>query len=113
MPKRKKYTMTSRTRLFIQKIPYGASIDRIIPFSNELTKTAKNFDGFIDSNSYWPANSVDNILFTFTTWRSSNDWENWYNSLERKDIFAKHNIQFTTKITPLITKKDPNDDFLL
>ena len=36
------------------------------------------------TNSYWPANSVDNILFTFTTWRSSNDWENWYNSLERK-----------------------------
>lgn len=62
-------------------------------YNNHLTKTVKDFNGFINSESYYNSDiceinnkNIDSIL-TLSEWKSFRDWNNWYYSSERNEIY--------------------------
>ena len=90
---------------------------RLIDFSNNLTNTARKFDGFIKSESFWnyKFNSCEPTnLLTFSEWCSETEWNKWLYSYERDYIFNKHNVYNILDIQhSILTKTNSNQLFLL
>ena len=95
------------------------SRNNFIDYTNILSETAKNHSGFISSTSYWknPLESYtdQNIeIVSISEWKSLQDWENWYNSENRKEINNKYNkIIKEEKFNVLLKKTHLDDIFLL
>jgi alpha-L-arabinofuranosidase len=87
---------------------------RLVSYTNTLTREAKIFPGFIKSQKYWKAGSVDTLI-TLSDWDSVSEWNNWFRSEKREDIadfFVNHDIT-TETYTILVPKKPANKNFLL
>ena len=87
----------SSIRVIITKIPNQISkykidnthINNYRNLQNSITTSASQFPGFIESQSYWKTNnSFESIypIINSSLWSNENDWNFWYNSLERKQI---------------------------
>ena len=91
---------------------------KFVNYSNKLTEVARNFRGFISSNSY----VVDKInpeykgnikIITISEWKDKECWENWYNSGERQKISNEFNNLKRKEAFQRLFKKSINDTFLL
>lgn len=86
----------NRACVLITKIPRKTSVNFncLVEYQNDLTTAARNFKGYINSNSYWKQED-DSILYSSLTyntlcnishWETTKDWNNWYNSKIRSEI---------------------------
>ena len=90
-------------RIICKKIPNiinnpGKQIKLLTSFydyNDELTNNVKKFNGFISSESYYNSNiceysnnNIDSIL-TLSHWKSHINWNEWFNSKERQNIYNK------------------------
>jgi len=103
--------MSMSAKILIQKIFVPKSslstfpvIDYICKYSNLLTDTASKFKGYKNSQSYWDLTNPNKII-TITNWNNSNDWNNWFNSTERKDVNTTFNdVDININVSHLMPK---------
>ena len=78
---------------------------KLVSYTDNLTREAKLFPGFIKSQKYWKAGSV-NTLITLSDWDNITVWNDWFRSEKREDIvdfFVNHDI-IIDRHTILISK---------
>ena len=92
---------------------------RLLEYTNSLSDLAKNYPGFITTNSYWK-NSLDyskdnyNLeLISISEWNTMNDWNNWFTSDDRYRIHMKYQNIIGREEFNILNKKEINDDTFL
>lgn len=85
-------------------------------YTNSLTKSAHNFDGFIKSESYMEKefSYKNQLIVTISDWDNEKSWNIWKNSEIRNNIYNdyKNNIIFEDFMI-FVKNKDKNNTFLL
>lgn len=85
-------------------------------YTNSLTKSAHNFNGFIKSESYMEKDFFyeNQLIVTISDWDDKKSWELWKNSDIRNNIYKdyKNNI-ILENFMIFIKNKDKNNTFLL
>ena len=105
-------------KILIKKTPIrnNNNLNLLINYQSELTKSAKNHNGYINSESYFAYTYDDNLspIYNFSNWKNHNSWLNWLNSNERKIIYNKYNhIIKNEKFYILCNRKEIDDDIFL
>ena len=101
-------TITTNTQL-----TYTPIIDSIGKYSNALTHQAKKSKGYIHSQSYWDLTNSNRII-TLSYWDDINDWNNWQESENRKNIHTRFDyLEIDATISHLIPKILYKDTALL
>ncbi len=59
--------------------------EELIPLLTQLRIRAKDQPGYISSETLRSLNNPEDYL-VFSKWESVEDWEEWFNSKERRDI---------------------------
>tara|TARA_B100000989_G_C19414830_1_gene415979 strand:+ start:442 stop:780 length:339 start_codon:yes stop_codon:yes gene_type:complete len=93
--------------------------NRFINYTNSLSQAAKQQPGFISSNSYFKGNLNNEeqnslTMVTISEWTSSDDWEQWFQSSERKSISHQYQgIIKEERFHRIFKRKEIEDIFLL
>lgn len=88
-------------------------------YTNALSQAAKKQTGFMSSNSYFKdsikASTQHKLtMVTISEWYSSDDWEQWFQSQERKSIRNQYqDIIAEEHFYRVFKKKEIEDVFLL
>jgi len=64
------------------------SPEELFPFLKELRIRAKDQPGYISSETLRSLNNPEDYL-VFSKWETVEDWEEWFNSKERRNIQGK------------------------
>lgn len=93
---------------------------RFTEYTNSLSEFAKKSPGFVSSNSYWETQieSTDNPeesikIISISEWKTLNDWNKWYQSMEREKIHTQYKDIIDSETFFLLNKKAPTDDIFL
>ena len=85
-------------------------------YTNSLTKSAHDFDGFIKSESYMEKefSYKNQLIVTISDWDNEKSWNLWKNSEIRNNIYNdyKNNIIYEDFMI-FVKNKDKNNTFLL
>ena len=94
-------------------------IDHICSYSNIITNKASSYPGFVDTQSYWDLGghfmstksdnitniTVDNKIITISEWKTIENWFNWFDSEDRKNINKKYDfLDIKTQTSHLFPK---------
>jgi hypothetical protein len=99
---------------------YGVFHIKLNDYVNNLYETAKNQPGFIKSNSYWEfeinhtganCNSIETL--SISEWKSIKDWDNWYTSKERLNIYNNYKDLDRTEKFSILKKRTLIDNVFL
>lgn len=109
----------NRLVVLCKKIPdKNLCVNKIVSFSNDLSKTAKKFDGFITTNSYWQRErsvkydlEYTNNLYTISNWEDIIYWDKWWDSDERISVCQKHNLKIDSEV--IFLNKTIDLDYLI
>ena len=90
----------------------------MLEYTNSLTEKAKYQKGFVNSNSYWKnslafSHNINIELITISEWKTLEDWNNWYLSKERYEIYRKYSNIIAKEHFDYLTQKNINDDIFL
>lgn len=99
---------------------------KFINYSNQLTDVATKSKGFISSNSYFVDNldqcnkntdynkNTDTIkIITISEWNNNEDWCNWKQSQERKNVSNYFKDMERTEKFKILYTRNNNNIFLL
>jgi len=95
---------------------WDASHMQLNEYVNTLSEIAKNQPGFIKSNSYWEfeidkGNSIETV--SISEWKNIKDWNNWYTSKERLDIYNNYKDLDRTEKFSILKKRTITDNIFL
>lgn len=93
--------------------------NKFINYTNTLPQAAKQQPEFMSSNSHFkeelnPEQQDTLTMVTISKWTSSDDWEQWYQSIERNSIsYQYQDIIAEEKFHRIFKRKEIGDIFLL
>ena len=114
----------NRISVLVKKTPKlnNSFIYHYIDYQKELTYAAKEFPGFIKTESYtinelFDENNVnyDNVkkIINISTWTNVDFWNNWYYSNKRNEIKKKYDNTIKSEEITILKNKDYFDDTFL
>ncbi|MBU0768427.1 MAG: antibiotic biosynthesis monooxygenase [Proteobacteria bacterium] len=75
-------------KIFIKRIVPEEKAKEVIPFFREIRSLATNHSGYISGETLRSMDRPD-LFLVISTWHSSEDWEKWIASEDRKEIQDK------------------------
>ena len=111
----------SKIRILSEKILLNKHCSiKFINYSNQLTDVATKSNGFISSTSYFVDNldqynkTTDKIkIITISEWNNNEDWCNWKQSQERKNVSNYFKDMKRTEKFKILYTRNNNNIFLL
>lgn len=104
--------MSTFVRIICKKVSIEKYCSITPIYVNHLSEVVKSQKGFIYSDSFWGKKS--NIIYSMSDWDSLSDWERWFYSNTRKEIYENYRNSISYENYELFYKrKHKNDIFLL
>ena len=91
-------------------------VDKFFKYNSRLSENVKDFNGYINSESYYTYydDSRQEIVFTISEWKNYTCWDNWYSSDVRKRLKEEYNDIIGDEIISVLFKNPKEyETFLL
>ena len=81
-------------------------VDKFFQYNSRLRENVNDFEGYINSESYYTYydDNRQEIVFTISEWKNYASWDNWYRSDVRRSLKREYNDIISDEIISVLFK---------